>query len=90
MGLSARQFDLSIGVANGYTLRMKKNHASIGSDILEKIARSYKHLNLTWLITGEGSMLQDKIISNEEVLLSESIREYIDEAIEKKISKALK
>ncbi len=57
-GMSARQFDLSIGAANGYTLRMKKNHASIGSDVIENIIRTYPQLNVVWLITGEGKMLK--------------------------------
>lgn len=58
-GLSARQFDFSIGASNGYTLRMKKNKASIGSDVIENIIRNYPQLNLIWLITGEGEMLND-------------------------------
>ncbi|MGB5370285.1 MAG: hypothetical protein WBN18_07630 [Flavobacteriaceae bacterium] len=57
-GLSARQFDLSIGAGNGYTLRMQKNSASIGSDVIENIIKTYPELNLVWLITGEGNMLK--------------------------------
>jgi hypothetical protein len=57
-GLSARQFDLSIGAGNGYTLRMQKNNASIGSDVIENIIKTYPELNLVWLITGEGDMLK--------------------------------
>ena len=60
-GLSARQFDLSIGASNGYTLRMRKNHASIGSDVIENIVKTYPQLNLIWLITGEGEMLNPGI-----------------------------
>ena len=59
-GLSARQFDLSIGASNGYTLRMKKNRASIGSDVIENILRIYPQLNVVWLLTGEGAMLKEK------------------------------
>jgi len=55
--LSARQFDLSIGSANGYTLRMQKNNASVGSDVIERIAKLYPQINLVWLITGQGDML---------------------------------
>jgi hypothetical protein len=60
-GLSARQFDLSIGAGNGYTLRMKKNHASIGSDVIETIIRTYPQLNLVWLMTGEGEMIKKNV-----------------------------
>jgi hypothetical protein len=59
-GLSARKFDLSIGAGNGYTLRMLKNNASIGSDVIETISRIYPELNLVWLITGEGEMLKKR------------------------------
>ncbi|MBC2840616.1 hypothetical protein [Robiginitalea sp. SC105] len=60
IGLSARQFDLSIGASNGYTLRMKKNNASVGSDVIETILRTYPDLNVVWLLTGEGAMLKSQ------------------------------
>lgn len=86
-GLSARQFDISIGASNGYTLRMKKNHASIGSDVIENIVRTYPQLNLVWLITGEGRMIRDVI--KREVLdfdkLSYGKQSKIEQIIERKI-----
>ena len=63
-GLSARQFDLSIGASNGYTLRMHKNKASIGSDVIETILKAYPRLNVVWLITGEGEMLKENEENN--------------------------
>ncbi|MBQ0786213.1 MAG: hypothetical protein KBT69_01840 [Oceanihabitans sp.] len=57
LGISARQFDISIGTANGYILRMQKNNASVGSDVIERIIQLYPQINLVWLITGEGNML---------------------------------
>lgn len=59
-GLSARQFDLSIGASNGYTLRMQKNKASIGSDVIENILTIYPDLNVVWLLTGSGEMLKSQ------------------------------
>jgi len=59
-GLSARQFDISIGTANGYTLRMHKNNASVGSDVIERIVSTYPQINLVWLITGQGDMFLDR------------------------------
>jgi hypothetical protein len=59
-GLSARQFDLSIGASNGYTLRMQKNKASIGSDVIENILKIYPDLNVVWLLTGSGEMLRSQ------------------------------
>ncbi len=86
-GLSARQFDLSIGASNGYTLRMSKNRASIGSDVIENILRTYPDLNVVWLLTGEGPMLksqQEDEILDFEKLSPEKQRE-IEQIIEIKI-----
>ncbi len=59
-GMSARQFDMSIGASNGYILRMQKNKASIGSDVIENIIKTYPQLNVVWLLTGEGDMLKSE------------------------------
>ena len=40
-------------------LRMKKNHASIGSDVIENILRTYPQLDVVWLLTGEGNMIKE-------------------------------
>lgn len=86
-GMSARQFDLSIGASNGYTLRMSKNRASVGSDVIEKILRTYPDLNVVWLLTGEGQMLKSQ--EAEEILDFENLpREKqleIERIIEQKI-----
>jgi hypothetical protein len=44
--MSTRQFDLSIGTGNSYTLRMQKNNASVGSNVIERIAKVYPQINL--------------------------------------------
>jgi hypothetical protein len=86
-GLSARQFDMSIGAGNGYTLRMKKNNASIGSDVIENIIKTYPQLNVVWLLTGEGEML--KADEAPEILNFDQLppdkQEEIEQIIEKKI-----
>ncbi|WP_088341199.1 hypothetical protein [Robiginitalea sediminis] len=86
-GLSARQFDISIGASNGYTLRMHKNRASIGSDVIESIIRTYPDLNVVWLLTGEGKMLKSQ--EEEEILdfdsLPESKQKEIERIIDAKI-----
>jgi len=86
-GLSARQFDLSIGASNGYTLRMVKNNASIGSDVIENILKVYPQLNVVWLITGEDEMLKKK--EEPEILdfdhLPKSRQQEIEDLIEQKI-----
>ena len=86
-GLSARQFDISIGASNGYTLRMSKNRASIGSDVIETILRTYPDLNVVWLLTGDGSMLKSQM--DEEILDFENLppakQREVERIIEEKI-----
>jgi len=86
-GMSARQFDLSIGASNGYTLRMKKNNASIGSDVIENILRIYPQLNVVWLLTGEGNMLKSPVAAEpldfEQLPLQK--QQEIEQIIEQKI-----
>ena len=85
-GISARQFDISIGAANGYTLRMKKNHASIGSDVIENIIKTYPQLDVVWLLTGEGNMIkEDKADILDFDQLPKSKQEEIEYIIEQKI-----
>ncbi|WP_010519405.1 hypothetical protein [Croceivirga radicis] len=97
-GLSARQFDLSIGASNGYTLRMRKNHASIGSDVIENIVKTYPQLNLIWLITGEGEMLNpgieairvNKLPREKELEIERIVTAKIKERQEKELKELLK
>ncbi len=55
-GLSQRKFEISIGVSNGYVNNLK---SSPSSDIIQKILGAYPELNTTWLLTGQGTMLND-------------------------------
>jgi hypothetical protein len=87
-GMSARQFDLSIGASNGYTLRMKKNNASIGSDVIENILRIYPQLNVVWLLTGEGNMLKTPAIA--EPLDFEQLPHHKQQEIEQIIEQKIK
>lgn len=80
LNISARQFDLSIGAANGYTLRMQKNSASVGSDVIEKIIKQYPTINLEWLIMGKGQMFIEEIDINEN-----DITKIIEKKIDKRI-----
>ncbi|THD67943.1 hypothetical protein E7Z59_09850 [Robertkochia marina] len=82
LGMSARQFDMSIGASNGYTLRMKKNNASVGSDILERIVEKYPFVNINWIITGRGNMFG---IESEEKSARELSFDEVEAIIEAKI-----
>ncbi|NRA94558.1 MAG: hypothetical protein HRU26_18170 [Psychroserpens sp.] len=85
LGLSARQFDISIGTANGYTLRMKKNNASVGSDVIERIKQKYPQVNLVWLITGKGEMFLNEIPDSKGKSKAE-VRAYIVEKLESRLT----
>lgn len=89
LGLSARQFDISIGTANGYTLRMEKNNASVGSDVIERIIKTYPHINLVWLITGAGPMFVEET-KKATVRSAEEIKAFIEEEVQKKWSEEKK
>jgi hypothetical protein len=75
--MSARQFDLSIGTGNSYTLRMQKNNASVGSNVIERIAKVYPQINLVWLITGQDKMFVKNLLKPE-VRTKAEIQYYID------------
>lgn len=85
MHLSARQFDISIGTANGYTLRMQKNNASVGSDVIERIIKEYPQVNLVWLITGKGDMFISETDSKS-VRTKAEIEAYIEERLSAKLN----
>ena len=66
---------------------MSKNRASIGSDVIETILRTYPDLNVVWLLTGEGPMLKSHM--EEEILDFENLppakQKEIERIIEEKI-----
>ncbi|MBO9571199.1 MAG: hypothetical protein J7497_03175 [Chitinophagaceae bacterium] len=55
--LSPHAFEKACGIANGYLKKQTKGKGTIGSETLEKITSLYRDLSLTWLITGNGTML---------------------------------
>ena len=88
LDISARQFDISIGTANGYILRMQKNNASVGSDVIERIVKLYPQINLVWLITGKGDMLIED--TDPTTKSDAAIEVYINERLNQKWSKEKK
>lgn len=67
-GISKRQFYADTGLSNG-TLDKVEN---IGSDKVEKIYDAYPEINLVWLITGKGEMIEKSKGGLEEELLNSS------------------
>ena len=57
--LSFYAFERGCGMANGYLKKQYKGKGTVGSDMLEKIHKNYIDLSLMWLLTGEGTMLEE-------------------------------
>lgn len=58
------EFGLTIGASASYVTSMRDTErASIGNDKVERIRKHYPDLNIEWLLTGEGNMLNDVGIS---------------------------
>lgn len=55
--LTPYNFERACGIANGYLKKQIRGKGTIGPENLEKIAVTYKDLNLRWLISGKGKML---------------------------------
>ena len=60
-GLSISSFEKSIGVSNGYVNSITKG---IGGGKSLRISREYTNLNIDWLLTGEGEMLEKGTIND--------------------------
>ena len=54
-GLSQKRFEETAHISNGYVNNLK---ASPSSKVLQKIFYAFPDLSQSWLLTGEGSMLQ--------------------------------
>lgn len=55
--LKARTVEQECGLSNGYLGKQRKNKGSFGGNILRKIEKRFPELNMTWLLSGEGQML---------------------------------
>lgn len=47
-------------LSNGYLGKQRKNKGSFGGAILSRIEKRFPELNITWLLSGEGEMLNTK------------------------------
>lgn len=57
LNLSARAFSAAIGVPDSNTRNYLSKGTKLNSDYLESISSHFSHVNLGWLITGEGEPL---------------------------------
>lgn len=52
-----RWVEMECGLSNGYLGKQRKNKGSFGGAILLRIEKRFPELNITWLLSGEGEML---------------------------------
>jgi transcriptional regulator with XRE-family HTH domain len=54
-GMGRNRFEELTGISVGY---LSTKSPSVGSEIIERIARIYHDLNIEWLVTGQGKMIK--------------------------------
>lgn len=84
-GIAISAFEKSIGMSNASLGKSLKTGGTIGADKLGNILKTYPEINLHWLVTGEGEMLNSSepnlvaeskpVLSNAELLLRELLAE---------------
>lgn len=52
--MSPNEFSLRIGKNRSFVKGITKE---VGSDVLRHIYHTFKHVNITWIVTGEGDMI---------------------------------
>lgn len=61
-GMTNQRFEAECGLSNGYISNMRKG---VGEDALERISNRFPELSRAWLLTGEGEMLKNSVVSAE-------------------------
>lgn len=67
-GINKSEFGRMIGVSNAYISSIRK---SIQPDKVERISVAFPDLNVSWLVTGEGDMLNEN--KNDVAMLKERV-----------------
>ena len=62
-GISENKATIECGLSKGLICQAKSGKADIGNKAVEKILSTYVDLSRVWLLTGEGSMLNDSPVS---------------------------
>lgn len=65
-GISVSSFEQKISASDGMIRRAVRNGTDIQSRWIENISDNYPDLNLIWLITGKGSMINKTMAEKEE------------------------
>jgi hypothetical protein len=65
--ISPHAFEQKIELSNGYFSKQLNHLGSVGSDILIRIYQAYPELDILWVLTGEGQMLKEAMLQNEQI-----------------------
>ncbi len=63
LDISVRAFEKSIGAGNGMINKAKSQKRAISTKWITKISDVYPQINNSWILTGEGQMIVDRINS---------------------------
>jgi len=82
-GIRVNQFEQLCNLSNGYVNQIKR---SIGEEKLKTISRRFPDLNISWVLTGIGNMIQNQDIKdpNNNKTIKEAIIQRIKVIIENK------
>jgi hypothetical protein len=86
--ISPHSFERNINLSNGYYAKQLKNLGSVGSDILIKINNHFPDLNILWILTGEGQMINEDESEATESQVDEFVVRYESESKRMKILEA--
>lgn len=64
-GINDNQVTKKCGLSVGLLGKARKGESDLGKKAVDKILYFYQDINRTWLLTGEGNMLQDCMIKKE-------------------------
>lgn len=86
--ISPHAFERNINLSNGYYSKQLKNLGSVGSDILIKINNHFPDLNILWILTGEGQMINEEASEATESQVDEFVVRYESESKRMKMLEA--
>lgn len=58
LGVSVNAFEVAVGASNGLIRKAIANKTEINSKSITRIADKYPQLNINWLLTGKGNMIE--------------------------------
>lgn len=71
------KFEAALGKSSGYLTNAEKHDSVLRSDIIEVLKLKFPELNIDWLLTGSGNMLNESTPRNEAVIMSQSLIKFV-------------